>query len=87
MSTTTKKSGQIEARGPLYDLLLEAFPAYRSHLGLLDVHALAKDLGYSHEWLYQRLRADRLNPDHATKIVELSKGRLDLKDLLTFVFA
>ena len=75
--------------GPLYDLLRKALPAYRTPSGRLNVPKLAKDLGadgMSREGVYKWLRANRLTPPNAKKLVDLGDGRLKIEQLHQFVF-
>lgn len=73
--------------GPLYKLLEDRLPHHRTRRGLLDVRSLTDKLGYSYQYGYKWLNTGRLSPEVAKAIVKEAQGRIDLEELLPFVFA
>jgi hypothetical protein len=67
--------------GPLYDLLVEGFPDYRTRRGFFDVKRFHKELGKSHEAVYKWLRVNKLTPENATKIAALATALPNLEAL------
>lgn len=63
--------------GPLYDLLVEKFPNHRTVQGVFDVPGFARDLNRSHEAVYKAVRQNRLTPDMARRIIELSEAKTE----------
>ena len=79
--------------GELYALLERIFPKHRSSRdGVLDIPQLAEELEMTPEGVYKWLRADKLPPKKARKLVEMANAGLkekdhvtDLNDFLTFL--
>lgn len=70
---------------PLYKLLCERFPKHVK-TGRLNVLELAAALDYSYENIYKWLRAGRINPKNAKRIVENSKTAT-MEELMPFILA
>ena len=71
--TTTSVPGRPEwTAGPLYNLLCDSFPTYRTKLNALDIQRLRTGLGKSHEAVYQWLRKGKLSPTNARKLIGLA---------------
>lgn len=62
------------ARGPLYRLLMDTFPAYRTTYDVFDVRAFGAEpeIARSHEALYKWLRSGKLTIENARSIVTLA---------------
>jgi len=84
------EASQVESTftfGPLYDLLKGRFPGHRTDTGRFDVPRFATDLGMSNEGIYKWLRANKISPEGAKKVVALSRGRAKIEDFTKFVLA
>ena len=95
----SKRDSILERGGPLYDLLADRFPTFRSQRGYLDVPGLADAIEVSGETMYRVVRGSVqkgfpdgwLTPRSAELILELSAKesppgkRLYAEDLLQFV--
>lgn len=85
---TTKQERAALQEGDLHRLLSARFPDYKTKQGIFDVPAFADSLSMSAEGVYKWLRADKLSPEGAKKIIALQAGRknpLTQEDLFVFV--
>jgi hypothetical protein len=77
--------------GPLYDMLVEHFPAHRSKQNVFDIPGIARDMGYAHETIYKAVRErEPLKIGVALNLLKLSHENQDSKplfwdDLLPFI--
>ena len=69
------------ADGPLYTFMMETFPEHRSMYQILDVQRLKRELGRSHERIYQWLRKSKLTPGNARAICELANSEANVAAL------
>ncbi len=76
------------SRGPLYDVLKKAFPhlVRKSGKKMLNLHAVADKLGYTHEGILKPVRTNRCVPALAMLIVEKARGRVSIEEFYQFVF-
>ena len=73
--------------GDLYKLLEDRLPQHRTRRGLLDIRSLTQKLGYSYQSGYKWLNRGKISPEVAKAIVAEANGRIELEELLPFVFA
>lgn len=68
---------------PLYRVLYERLPWLRSkiHTGILDVHKLARAIGYSPEAVYRWLRRGKISPSGANVVVKKSRNKIAIQHL------
>lgn len=77
--------------GPLYDLLVERFPGFRSKQNVFDVPGFARELGVSHETGYKIVRQQEpLKISAALRLLALSRTNravrpLYYQDLLEYI--
>lgn len=62
---------------PLYKLMSDTFPAYRTRSDVLDIDRLADDLDRSYEAVYQWLRAGRIKRASTARAIVALANRED----------
>jgi hypothetical protein len=85
---TTKEDRASFHQQDLYKTLDKAFPQFRTVQQLFDVPAFAAAIGMSAEGVYKWVRANKLSPEGAKKIIDLTKGgvhALTAEDLYVYV--
>lgn len=82
MNPTPKK---LQNLGPLHDLLLRACPP--DDEGRQSIPRLAEFMGTSHQNIYKWIANNRIPTVHnrASKLVELSNGRLTMLELMPYI--
>jgi hypothetical protein len=71
--------------GPLHDLLLTACPPDEE--GFKSIPILAAKLEMTAYGIYKWIKASKLPPEQAMRIVEMSEGRTKIEDFHVFVYA
>lgn len=75
---------RLDNLGPLHDLLLRACP--RNSSGVVSIAVLAKALGMTPQGVYKIIEADKITPERAMQIVEVSRGKVKLEDFHPYVY-
>lgn len=70
--------------GPLHDLLVRACPPDAA--GHQSIPILAAALGISAQGVYTMIHKNKVVPEKAVRIAQLSAGRVTLDDLSPYVF-
>lgn len=78
-----KPASRYSNLGELHDLLLRACPADRK--GKRSIMILAGKLDVSYQNVYKWIEAGRIPPRRAKDIVKVSKGAVDLDEVLKFI--
>lgn len=82
MTVMTRVPGRPDwAAGPLYALMLDIFPTYRTKLGVLDVLRMRNELSRSHEAIYKWLRQGKVTGDNARRLIGLASAEENLAAL------
>lgn len=72
--------------GPLHDLMLRACPP-DNETSVRSIPTLAKAMEYSSQALYKMIRKNKVSPEAARKIVQVSNGAVSLEDFHPYVYA
>ena len=80
---TRRPRGQL---GDLYKLLEKSFPTYLDRDGHLDLTMLGSDLGIRKQAIYKWTQKDKVPAKRVSDLIELSDGRLTVRDLEPFLF-
>jgi hypothetical protein len=86
---TTKQERDALLGQDLHKLLSDRLPQFRTKQRVFDVPGFAAAIGMSAEGAYKWLRADKVSPEGARKIIELTKDAetpVTPLDLLPYVF-
>lgn len=71
----TKIPGRPDWAGQPFNLfMMQNFPAFLTKLGAVDVQAIRKPLGLSHERVYQMLRTGRITVDNANALCSVANA-------------
>lgn len=70
--------------GELHELLLRACPT--DSRGKASIPMLAQHLGMSSWGVYKWIKAEKMEPGNAERVVEIGEGRVRIEDFHKFIF-
>lgn len=75
----------VKSQGPLYELLDSKLLRLRTKQGFLDTNELAGIVGTTRQYVYKRFAQCVVPPKWVVPLIEASRGRLTLEEILPFV--
>ena len=73
-SKTTRRPRKAKDLGPLHDLLKRGLPGYVDDNDVLDVRAIAKEMGISYQAVYLLFQRGSISKKRIAMVLELSKA-------------